>query len=69
MGEPTSVFVAYEDDSYDGCSEPLAVFAMRELAEIYLAGAAAAHVGRIKIKEMTVVGVPGPTHPQNTEGA
>lgn len=38
-----TVWVAYRDNGCEGKSEPLAVFATRDMADVFLAGAAAGY--------------------------
>jgi hypothetical protein len=47
------VFVVFKKSSYEGCSEPLAVFDTLAQARIMCAGAEAAY-GSLEIKEMIV---------------
>lgn len=72
MGETRStVFVACLNGGYEGYGKPLAVFATRELALTFLAGAEAAYSASMEVFEMPVQGTtlagaiaPIETHPR-----
>lgn len=53
--EQVKVWVAYTDDGYEGCSEPLAAFATKFLADVWLSGAQSANSGRRKIFELPLI--------------
>ena len=52
---PRTVWIGYQEDSYEGCSEPLVVFSSKFLAEIWLSGATASGACRCKILELPVI--------------
>lgn len=54
-----TVWVGYTDDGCEGCSEPLAVFATKFLADIWLAGADASATCRCKILELPLLDLAG----------
>ena len=57
------IYVAVRNHGCEGFSKPLAAFATKELADIYLAGAEAAGSGTVEIVEMELKGVPKPAGP------
>ena len=56
------IYVAVRNHGCVGFSKPLAAFATKELADIYLAGAEACG-GIVEIVEMELKGVPKPAGP------
>lgn len=50
-----TVWVGYKEDGYEGCSEPLRVFATKELAEIWKVGAVDLYASGARIKELPVI--------------
>lgn len=49
----SKVWIAYRDYGHEGKSEPLAVFGSKALADIFVAGAEAAH-GTVLVAEMSI---------------
>lgn len=57
------IYVAVRNHGCEGFSKPLAAFATKEMADVYLAGAEAANSGMVEIVEMELKGAPKPAVP------
>jgi hypothetical protein len=52
------VYVAYKSNTYEGCSEPLAVFDRIEFALIFKSGSEVHYQRGVEIKELEINKVP-----------